>query len=279
MFFGQKIHPLNFDIPEALTLAGDVVELSGPSVRLRIDCADILAGCWRLRFENACSADQQQYSDAVLPEWRAGRPVAPMQEADAVRFAAAAGRIDLSAAQLRLELAGLTLETVAAGIGACGDNLLLNFALRGVDGCYGFGERTRRLNKLGDSADCLTVDVVAVFRHTYARDDYDPTYVAIPFAILKAGEHFLGLFFDNPGRAVLDAGKSQPGEFWYQSFGGVTDLYALAGPTLPEVVRRYAALTGRAPLPAVVGAGLSPMPLELSQRSGISPSGRAIRRR
>lgn len=255
MFFGQKIHPLNFDIPETLTLAGDVVELSGPSVRLRIGCADILAGCWRLRFENACSADQQQYSDAVLPEWREGRPVTPMQEVDTVRFAAAAGRIDLSAAQLRLELAGLTLETVAAGIGACGDNLLLNFALRGVDGCYGFGERTRRLNKLGDSADCLTVDVVAVFRHTYARDDYDPTYVAIPFAILKAGEHFLGLFFDNPGRAVLDAGKSQPGEFWYQSFGGVTDLYALAGPTLPEVVRRYATLTGRAPLPPLWALG------------------------
>ncbi len=130
---------------------------------------------------------------------------------------------------MRLELAGFILETVADGIGACGDNLLLNFALRGVDGCYGFGERTRRLNKLGDSADMLTVDVVAVFRHTYARDDYDPTYVAIPLAILKSGERFLGLFFDNPGRAALDVGKSRPGEFWYQSFGGVTDLYSWPG--------------------------------------------------
>ncbi len=264
MFFGQKIHPLNFDLPETLTLTGDAVELSGPGVRLRVYCANIMAGCLRLRFENAQSTDLQQHSDAVLPELREGRPmVTPHpnppppggREINGVRFSAAAGNVELSAAQLRLELAGFTLETVAEGVGACGDNLLLNFALRGIDGCYGFGERTRRLNKLGDSADLLTVDVVAVFRHTYARDDYDPTYVAIPLAILKSGDRFLGLFFDNPGRAIMDAGKSQPGEFWYQSFGGVTDLYLLAGPTLPEVVRRYAALTGRAPLPPLWALG------------------------
>ena len=99
------------------------------------------------------------------------------------------------------------------------------------------------------------MDVVAVFRHTYSRDDYDPTYVAIPFAILKTGERFLGLFFDNPGRAILDAGKSQSGEFWYQSLGGTTDLYLVAGPSLAEVTRRYATLTGRAPLPPLWALG------------------------
>jgi hypothetical protein len=31
MFFGQKIHPLNFDFADALTVAGDAVELSGPA--------------------------------------------------------------------------------------------------------------------------------------------------------------------------------------------------------------------------------------------------------
>ncbi|MDS4042110.1 MAG: glycoside hydrolase family 31 protein [Candidatus Competibacter sp.] len=249
MFFGQKIHPLNFDYAECATVGDAAVELTGPGVRLRITCADIAEGCLRLRFENAVAADSGQHSDAVLLEWRVGRSVAPRLEASTAVFAAAMGRVELTSACLRLELAGFSLITVAEGIGCCGENLLLNFNLAGVDGCYGFGERTRRLNKLGDSADCVTVDVVSVFRHTYARDDYDPTYVAIPFAILKKGERFLGLFFDNPGRTVMDAGKSRPGEFWYQSFGGVTDVYVLAGPTLAEVVRRYAALTGRAPLP------------------------------
>jgi alpha-glucosidase len=255
MFFGQKIHPLNFDRPERLTVDADAVEWSGPGIRLRVHCADIFAGCLRLRFENAAVADPRQHSDAVLPEWREGRPVAVRPEAEGTVFAAEAGRVELDATGLRLELAGFALATVAAGIGACGEALLLNFDLTGVDGCYGFGERTRRLNKLGDHADCLTVDVVAVFRHTYARDDYDPSYVAIPFAILKKGERFLGLFFNNPGRAVMDAGKVQPSEFGYQSLGGDIDVYALAGPSLPEVTRRYAALTGRAPLPPLWALG------------------------
>lgn len=255
MFFGQKIHPLNFDYADTLTVVGDAVELNGRGIQLRITCANMSEGCLRLRVENTQVTDPRQHSDAVLPEWRQGQPVAARREADTILFAAASGRIELSATQLRLELAGFSLETAAEGIGACGENLLLNFALNSVDGCYGFGERTKRLNKLGDSADCLTVDVVAVFRHTYARDDYDPTYVAIPFAILKQGERFLGLFFDNPGRAILDAGKSQPGQFWYQSLGGTTDVYLLAGPSLAEAVRRYAQLTGRAPLPPLWALG------------------------
>ena len=255
MFFGQKIHPLNFDGPDRLTIGTDVVELSGANVRLWVRCAEIADGCLRLRFENERVSDGRQHSDAVLPELRAGQAITPRLERDKAVFAATAGRIELDVSRLRLELAGFSLTTVAEGIGGCGEALLLNFDLSTVDGCYGFGERTKHLNKLGDSAEYLTVDVVAVFRHTYARDDYDPTYVAIPLAILKSGERFLGLFFDNPGRAVMDAGKSRPGEFWYQSLGGNTDLYLLAGPTLAEVVRRHAALTGRAPLPPLWALG------------------------
>ena len=255
MFFGQKIHPLNFDRAERLDIAGQEVELSGPAIRLRVECASILEDCLRLRFENGRSADRTQHSDAVLPELRAGRVERPRLEGGRAVFETPAGRIELEPAQLRLTLAGASLVTVADGIGGCGEALLLNFALTGVEGCYGLGERTGRLNKLGDSADFLTVDVVAVFHHTYGRDDYDPTYVAIPLAIFKIGERFLGLFFDNAGRAVMDAGKTGPGEFWYQSFGGTTDLYLLAGPTLRDVARRYVALTGRAPLPSLWALG------------------------
>ena len=255
MFFGQKIHPLNFDRPERLSVRGDRIEMAGRGIQLQIQCADIAEGCLRLRFITAACADPCQHSDAVAPDYRSGRAVMPQSGAAVASFAATAGRIELTPAGLRAELAAFNLSTVADGIGCCGDNLLLAFDLTGVDGCYGCGERTRRLNKLGDSVDCLTVDVVSVFRHTYARDDYDPTYVAIPLAILGQGGRFLGLFFDNPGRAVMDIGKIQPGEFDYQSFGGVTDLYLLAGPTLAEVTRRYAALTGTAPLPPLWALG------------------------
>lgn len=255
MFFGQKIHPLNFDYADRLTVADDAVELSGRGIQLTITCTQISESCLCLRLANDLIADGRQHSDAVLPEWRQGQSVSVQLETDRAVYTTAVGRIEFSATQLRLKLAGFILETVDEGIGVCGENMLLNFALTGIDGCYGLGERTKRLNKLGDSADCLTVDVVSVFRHTYARNDYDPTYVAIPLVILKQGDQFLGLFFDNPGRAVMDMGKSRPGEFWYQALGGITDLYCLAGPSLAEVTRRYGQLTGHAPLPPLWALG------------------------
>jgi alpha-glucosidase len=255
MFFGQKIHPLNFDRAERLHLDGEAVELSGPGMALRVGCETVMDGCCRLRFENGQVADSTQYSDAILPAYRRGAVATPRLEADTARFVTAIGQIELQPTRLRVAMTEVMLETVADGIGCCGEALLLNFALTGVNGCYGLGERAGPLNKLGQTADFLTVDVVAVFRHTYARDDYDPTYVAIPLAILKVGERFLGVFFDNPHRVVMDVGKTRPGEFWYQAFGGVTDLYLLAGPTLREVTRRYAALTGRAPLPPLWALG------------------------
>ncbi|MCU0808607.1 MAG: hypothetical protein MUC53_11965, partial [Candidatus Contendobacter sp.] len=129
MFFGQKIHPLNFDVPDTLIVESDKVELAGPGVRLGVRTADIFPGCLRLRFANAAVGDPRQHSDAVLPEWRAGRPVAPRLEAETAVFVAEAGRIELGAATLRLELAGFALTTVAAGVGACGEALLLDFAI------------------------------------------------------------------------------------------------------------------------------------------------------
>ncbi len=255
MFFDQKIHPLNFDYPDTLMIVGDTVELTGAGMRLRVGCDAVAEGCLRLRIENARVDDSRQHSDAVMPAYRTGQTLAPRQTEGMVTFEAEGGRMVLEATRLHLEMAGVALATVAAGIGVCEENLFLNFALSDVRGCYGFGERTKRLNKLGDSMDFLTVDVVAVFRHSYAHDNYDPSYVAIPLVIFNIKGQFLALFFDNPGRALMDVGETERGQFWCQFLGGNTDVYALAGPTLPRVVRRYAALTGRAPLPPLWALG------------------------
>ena len=97
MFFGQKIHPLNFGVPEQWTVDKDAVELSGLGVRLTVRCADIADGCLRLRFENMDDADLRQHSDAVLPELREGCQVAPLASMDHVRFFAAAGHVEEAA--------------------------------------------------------------------------------------------------------------------------------------------------------------------------------------
>jgi alpha-glucosidase len=89
-------------------------------------------------------------------------------------------------------MACISLITVT-GIGSCEENMFLNFTMKDVEGCYGFGERTKRLNKVGDSMDFLNIDVAAVFHNSYFRADYNPSYIAIPLAILKIREWFLGL--------------------------------------------------------------------------------------
>ncbi len=104
--------------------------------------------------------------------------------------------------------------------------------------------------------ECWNVDVVDVHKHHHMRDDFDPAYVAIPLAILQTAEgYFVGLYFDNPERTLLDVGKRQPGVLMYQSLGSNTDLYLLAGPTLRDVVRNFSTLTGRGALPPVWALG------------------------
>ena len=166
MFFGQKIHPLNFDYPEQLSGDPEKIELLGSGVRLRVACAAILEGCLRLRFENAQATDPVQDSDAVLADYRIGRAAPAKLAGEIAIFEAPDGRVECSASQLQVTMAGVALATVANGIGCCGEALLLNFALTGASGCYGLGERAGRLNKLGETSDFLTVDVVAVFRQT-----------------------------------------------------------------------------------------------------------------
>lgn len=255
MLFGQKVHPLNFEYGDSLTVAEDHARLDGRHFTAMVRCETIADFGLRLRFDNGNVADKRQYSDAVLPQYREGRPVPPRRGFNAL-FRSELGSVELGASWLRIALAnGARLSTTREGIGVNGEKLILSFDVSEVAGFYGFGERTKRLNKSGDRMDFWNVDVVAVFPHTYTRDDYDPAYASIPLAILKTGANYTGLFFDNPERAVIDVEQAQPGQMIYQSMGGNTELYVLAGPTLRDVVRHFAALTGKAEVPPLWSIG------------------------
>lgn len=254
MRFGKRLHHLNFDYGERLTVTDTGVRLSGPSGSAELRCAEITGFCLRLTIDNARVADKRQYSQGIREAHRQGRPVPPA--GGLPRFHCGAGRVDCTAAGLRVELAeGGLLETLDQGLGFNGEQLILNFRAAGVRGVYGAGERTRKLNKSGDSLDFWNVDVVAEYPHGYQRDDYDPAYVSIPLLILKTADAYLGLYFDNPGRALLDVGNTRPGVLCYQSLAGNTDLYLINGPTLRNVVRNFTELTGRHELPPLWSLG------------------------
>jgi len=254
MLFGRKTHPLNFAYGERITVDANAACIEGRAIDLRVTCDDIADYCLRLRFDNAHVTDKRQHSDGIADFHRTGRAVSPEDGDESVHFAARAAGVELSASALRLRFAsGVELANVTIGVN--GESFLLNFDVSHATGFYGFGERTKRLNKQGDSMDFWNVDVVSVFRQTCARDDYDPAYVAIPLAILRLDGLYCGVYFDNPGRAVIDAGSTWPGQMLYQVLAGNTDVYFLAGPGLRDVVRQFADLTGRAAVPPLWSLG------------------------
>ena len=254
MLFGQKLHPLNFEYATRVAVKRGRVEVAGQSFRARVSGAEITPAVLRLRFENSLVADPRQYSDAVLENLRAGKALVPRGKQPA--FTCAAGTVEVGASRLSVRLAsGGLLETAEDGFGFNGERAIFNFRLPDATGFYGFGERTKRLNKSGDTLDFHNTDVCAVFPHTFQRNDYDPAYVSIPFAIIRANGACFGLYLDNPGRLVFDVGQITPGHLMCQSLTGNNDLYIIAGPTLRDVVRNFTALTGRAEVPPLWSLG------------------------
>ncbi|MDX1656877.1 MAG: glycoside hydrolase family 31 protein, partial [Candidatus Competibacteraceae bacterium] len=253
MRFGQKLHPLNFDYGSDLSIAAAALHLTGRHCDMTVQAAVVFEGCLRLGLDNAYVTDKRQYSLGVVEELRSPSPLAPSGEGifagGGIQAAFVAGGIKLSTDS------GLVLETLAEGIGCNGKQLVLNFDVTDFSGFYGFGERTGKLNKSGSAFQFWNVDVVADHPQAYGRDDYDPTYVSIPLAILKGPRGYLGLFFDNPGMSVIDVEGVECGRLMYQSLAGNTDLYVIDGPRLKDVVRRFTRLTGRHEVPPLWAMG------------------------
>ena len=260
MYFGQKIHPLCFEYASRAAARGDALEISGESFKARVRCFEITDFCTRLSFENSHVHDERNYSDGVIESLRAGKKIAPsasdIAKKNAAKFETKSAAIEIGASSLRVSLScGISFETDAEGFGFDGEKTIFNFHLPTASGFYGFGERTKRFNKSGDSLDFWTIDVAGVFVHTSNRDDYDPNYVSIPLAIIRNDGHFFGIFVDNPERLVMDMGAIKAGHFIIETLDGNNDVYFINGPTLRDVVRNFTTLTGRAEMPPLWSIG------------------------
>ncbi|NDJ61503.1 MAG: glycoside hydrolase family 31 protein [Chloroflexi bacterium] len=114
------------------------------------------------------------------------------------------------------------------------------------DRYFGFGERSGPLNKAGRRMRLVNVDAMG-----YDAQHSDPLYKHIPFYITfnPALGIAYGLFYDNLATTIFDMGQ-EIDAFWgdyryYQADDGDLDYYLIYGPTIPAVVERYTALTGR----------------------------------
>src|SRR4029079_3791204 len=77
----------------------------------------------------------------------------------------------------------------------------------------------------------------------------DPIYKWIPFYVGSDSDgRSYGLFLDNSWRSTFDFGHKDADAIEIGAPDGPIDYYVIAGPTVGDVARRYAELTGKPPM-------------------------------
>ncbi|MDR6219731.1 glycoside hydrolase family 31 protein [Deinococcus soli (ex Cha et al. 2016)] len=113
----------------------------------------------------------------------------------------------------------------------------------------GFGERVGPLDKRGMHLTFWNTDCYP--HHT----ETDPLYVSVPFTTVLQDGRAHGVFVDESWRMEVDVARAHPHELRWASSGPELDVYVLAGPRPADVLRRYADLTGYAPMPPLWALG------------------------
>lgn len=106
----------------------------------------------------------------------------------------------------------------------------------------GLGEKTGGLDKRGKKWKLWGVD------RPYTVNA-DPLYQSIPVLIGYRHARAWAAFFDNTFKSFFDMCASTPDRWKWSAAGGEINVYFLAGPTLPELTRRYMKLVGGIPMP------------------------------
>ncbi len=86
----------------------------------------------------------------------------------------------------------------------------------------------------------------------------DPIYQSVPFFIALHGGKAYGLYFNNTFRTWFDMGKSSPARYSFGADGGELDFFVFTGGdgrSPKAVLKDYAALTGKTPLPPIWALG------------------------
>jgi len=129
--------------------------------------------------------------------------------------------------------------------------IVRNYMARDLsDRFFGLGDKTGPLDLHGRRLRTLALDALG-----YDAQISDPLYKHWPFLIGRDGASgvWFGVLYDTLAPATFDLGCEYDNYHGFYRYAeiedGDLDYYVFVGPTLPEVVRRFTALTGRMALP------------------------------
>ncbi len=163
------------------------------------------------------------------------------------------------------------LQSAKHPFGFCGSKSLVVLDYETKAPVYGLGEKSGGLDKSGRAWRMINIDVVGEYPHSFHRDDFDPSYVSIPFVVSRRENAWFGMLLDNPWPSFAHAGFSRGQERLFHPSAGLADdqnailtlgaddgpcdVYLIPGPSLPEVIRGFARLTGCPEMPPLWALG------------------------
>jgi len=153
--------------------------------------------------------------------------------------------------------------------GQQGQGSIFEFVRTPHDQFYGLGEKWSGLEHSNKTVKFWNTDIWSDFNpesFINGKPAPDPTYVSIPYLIVKRGNTYLGLLLDNPYATYIStrftssiAGQmeteSRNGAIYLAAEKGQPNLYIIYGPSLAELTRKLQKLIGTTPLPPAWALG------------------------
>lgn len=253
MYFNKIAHPANFVFASSADPTAGHLELPGRRASL-------------LRSDLGGDVHRLILDDGRWPGHGSTAELADRIDGESLH------RVELSAdGSLALQSEGsaspLLSGRPAATFGVCGESWMLQFRHAPGMQFYGLGEHSQGLEKGGQRIKFWNTDLVGDFAACQIRDGYaNPMYVAMPWLIVKQGNRYAGILVNNPGAVFMDLASNfvwserntedrERGTFYVGAPSGRPEVYLIAGPDLPSLLRKLQQLVGRTPLPPLWALG------------------------
>jgi len=110
------------------------------------------------------------------------------------------------------------------------------------DHFFGLGEKAFPLDRKRTKSTMMNQDASGLRRYTWGSD---PLYVSIPFFIALRDGNATGFFVNSTSALNFDFGIARYDEVRVEVPGESAEVFLLEGPSMEQVVERYAILTGR----------------------------------
>jgi alpha-glucosidase len=234
--------------------------------------------CFRVRFSPVSGADLSEETSVAVVTRDLGGVTLDVVQDDAGALVVDTGEmrvvVDLQPFAVSVYRGGQLISRDQPGQGMVyipGQQVTANFKTYPANALYvGFGEKAG--SQLAKNQFTMTQFNYDNFKYVSAPlppgwgagplNPAEALYCSIPLLIetnpnptgdFAGPAYAYGIFFDNPAQTYFNIGANDysdmSGKFYFGALYGDMDYYFMAGGAVPDVLRQYTTLTGRAPMP------------------------------